>query len=52
MQLDNKSWSIPGDATGQAFPALVSYLETQAQTIKAVSGGVNELTVFGIRCVV
>lgn len=52
MQLDNKSWSIPGDATGQAFPALVCYLETQAQAIKAVSGGVNELTVFGIRCVV
>ena len=52
LQLDNKSWSIPGGATGQAFPALVSYLEIQAQAIKAVSDGVNELTVFGIRCVV
>jgi hypothetical protein len=52
MQLDNKSWSIPGGATCQPFPALVSYLEAQAQAIKAVSDGVNELTVFGIRCVV
>ncbi|MET4578667.1 hypothetical protein [Ottowia thiooxydans] len=52
MQLDNKTWSIPGGATGQAFPALVSYLESQAQAIKTVSDGVNELTVFGIRCVV
>lgn len=51
MQLDNKSWSIPGGATGQAFPALVSYLETQAAAIKASSTGVNELTVFGMRCV-
>lgn len=52
IQLDNKSWSIPGGARSQTFPALVSYLETQAQAIKAVSAGVNELTVFGIRCVV
>jgi len=52
MQLDKKTWSIPGGATGQAFPALVSYLETRAAVIKVNSPGVNELTVFGIRCVV
>jgi hypothetical protein len=52
MQLDGKTWSIPGESVGQSFPALVSYLETQAGAIKAVSDGVNELTVFGIRCIV
>jgi hypothetical protein len=52
MQLDNKSWSIPGGSTGQPFAALVSYLEAQADAIKRSSVGVNELAVFGIRCVV
>lgn len=52
MQLDQKTWDIPGDSRGRAFPALVDYLNGQAQSIKRNSVGVNELTVFGIRCVV
>jgi hypothetical protein len=52
MQLDNKSWAIPGGAIGQPFAALVSYLEAQAEAIKRSSAGVNELVVFGIRCTV
>ena len=52
MQLDDKAWDIPGGSKAQPFPALVSYLETQAESIKSSSSGVNELAVFGIRCVV
>jgi hypothetical protein len=52
MQLDHKSWAIPGGMTGQPFAALVSHLETQAEAIKRSSAEVNELVVFGIRCVV
>lgn len=52
MQLDCKSWDIPGDAARQPFDALVKYLEAQAASIKRSSSGVNELTVFGIRCVI
>jgi hypothetical protein len=52
MQLDNKAWSIPGGSVGQPFAALVDYLQVQAQSVKRTSAGVNELAVFGIRCVV
>ncbi|WP_312407706.1 hypothetical protein [Pseudomonas rhodesiae] len=52
MQLDNKTWSIPGGSTEQPFTALVDYLKPQAESIKRSSAGVSELTVFGIRCVV
>lgn len=52
MQLDKKTWNIPGGLNGQSFPALVKYLEAQAETIKRNSEGVNELVVFGMRCVV
>lgn len=52
MQLDDKAWDIPGGSRGQPFPALVSYLEAQAESIKSNSSDVNELAVFGIRCVV
>lgn len=52
MQLDNKSWAIPGGSAGQPFAALVDYLEMQANFIKGELAHVNELTVFGIRCVV
>ncbi|WP_207001256.1 hypothetical protein [Trinickia mobilis] len=52
MQLDNKTWTIPGGSAGQPFAALVGHLEAQAESIKRNSAGVNELTVFGIRCVV
>ena len=52
MQLDDKAWDIPGGTKGQPFPVLVSYLEAQAESIKSSSFGVNELAVFGIRCVV
>ena len=52
MQLDNKTWSIPGGSTGQPFTALVDYLVPQAESIKRSSAGVSELVVFGIRCVV
>ena len=58
MQLDNKVWDIPADAAGKPFAAgqpfaeLIKYLETQAEAIKRESAGVNELAVFGIRCVV
>lgn len=51
MQLDDKTWDIPGGPPKQPFSALVSYLETQAESIKRNSNGVNELTVFGICCV-
>ena len=52
MQLDEKVWDIPGGQKGQPFTALVHYLEDQAQAIKRSAAGVNELSVFGIRCVV
>ena len=52
MQLDGKTWTIPNGSAGQPFSALVRYLETQASVIKADSPHVNELMVFGIRCVV
>jgi len=51
MQLDNKTWTIPGGSARQPFAALVHYLEAQAESIKRSSAGVNELAVFGIRCV-
>jgi hypothetical protein len=52
MQLDNKTWSIPGGSTGQPLTALVDYLELQAESIKRNSSGVSELAVFAFRCVV
>ena len=52
MQLDNKTWNIPSEPLLQPFQALVRYLQTQADAIKAESTRINELTVFGIRCVV
>lgn len=52
MQLDDKTWNIPGSSRGQPFPALVSYLQAQAEIIKSNSLGVNELAVFGMRCVI
>lgn len=52
MQLDKKSWTIPGDSAGQRFASLMDYLDSQAEAIKRSSAGVNELAVFGIRCVV
>jgi hypothetical protein len=52
MQLDKKRWDIPGGPAGQPFDALVDYLDDQAKSIKRSSARVNELAVFGIRCVV
>lgn len=52
VQLDTKGWDIPGGAKKQPFEALVTYLERQAQEIKVASAGVNELTVFPMRCVI
>lgn len=52
MQLDDKTWDIPGGAKRQPFSALVTYLEGQASVIKAESPGVEELVVFGMRCIV
>ncbi|MDB5854818.1 MAG: hypothetical protein JWR22_2859 [Herminiimonas sp.] len=52
MQLDNKTWSIPGGSAGQPFASLIDYLQSQAEAIQRSSAGVNELAVFGIRCVV
>jgi hypothetical protein len=52
MQLDDKAWTIPGGSAGQPFAALVDYLEAKANSVKRASAGVNELAVFGIRCVV
>ena len=52
MQLDDKTWDIPGGATRQPFSALLAHLEGQANAIKASSPGVEELAVFGMRCIV
>ena len=52
MQLDKKTWDIPGGKKGQPFEALVEYLQQQAQLIKANSSSVEELTVIPLRCVI
>jgi hypothetical protein len=52
MQLDDKTWDIPGGAARQPFPALMEYLEGRARIIKSESSGVDELAVFGMRCVI
>ncbi len=52
MQLDDKTWDIPGGAKRQSFSELVEHLEKQAHAIKTSSRGVNELAVFGMRCLV
>lgn len=52
MQLDDKTWDIPDGKKGQPFEALVKYLQQQAQRIKDNSGGVDELIVFPMRCVI
>ncbi|ROZ66407.1 hypothetical protein EEB15_26730 [Ramlibacter sp. WS9] len=52
LQLDDKRWHIPAGASGQPFPALVTYLDHKAKSIKRISTGVNELVVFGISCIV
>lgn len=51
MQLDDKTWDIPEGLTRQPFATLVKYLEGQAGAIKAKSPSVEELSVFGMRCV-
>lgn len=51
MQLDKKTWNIPNEPLLQPFQALVRYLQTQADAIKAESARIDELTVFGVRCV-
>lgn len=51
MQLDDKTWDIPGGPARQPFATLVKYLECQAGVIKADSPSVEELSVFGMRCV-
>jgi len=52
LQLDDKTWEIPGGNKGQPFEALVEYLHQQAQRIKENSAGVDELMVFPMRCVI
>lgn len=52
MQLDRKTWDIPGGKRGQPFEAMVEYLHQQAQRIKERSAGVHELVVFPMRCVI
>lgn len=52
VQLDVKTWHIPGGSNGQHFNSLVQYLKNQAQSIKRGSANVNELEVFALRCVV
>ena len=52
MQLDDKKWDIPDELARQPFSALVGYLAGQATAIRAASAGVNELVVFGMRCIV
>lgn len=51
MQLDEKTWDIPGGRTRQPFSALVKYLEGQAAIIKLDFPDVDELRVFGMKCV-
>ena len=52
MQLDDKTWDIPGGLARQPFSALVDYLAGQAIAIQAASADVDELAVFGMRCIV
>lgn len=52
IQLDSKTWDIPGGRKGQPFEALVEYLQQQALRIKESALGINELIVFPMRCVI
>jgi hypothetical protein len=52
IQLDDKTWSIPGVGNRQPVSALVKYLNGQADLIKNRSPGVNELIVFCMRGIV
>jgi hypothetical protein len=47
--LDKKTWDIPGGKKRQPISALVTYLQEQANTIKA-ERGIQELIVFAIDC--
>ncbi|WP_420207970.1 hypothetical protein [Candidatus Electronema sp. JC] len=51
FRLDEKTWDIPGGKHRQQFPALVEYLQQQADIIKTSSANVQELHVIGIDCV-
>lgn len=52
IQLDDKTWNIPGGISGQPISALVTYLEAQADSIKGRSPCVKELAVFAMRGVI
>jgi len=51
FRLDKKTWDIPGVGKRQTFAALVRYLQSQADLIKANSSNVRELVVFPIDCI-
>lgn len=51
FRLDEKKWNIPNGKRNQQLPALVEYLQQQANTIEASSANVDALHVIGIDCV-
>jgi len=51
FRLDKKRWDIPGVGKRQTFPALVQYLQDQADAIKASLPHLQRLVVFPVDCV-
>lgn len=51
VQLDNKTWDIPGGMPKEPFNCLVGYLEDQAELIKREFPSVQELRVFAMSCI-
>ena len=52
FRLDTKTWDVPGGTSGQPFAALLEYLQTEADAVRAECPGIQALRVFGIDCVV
>jgi hypothetical protein len=50
IRLDNKKWQIPDGPDEGNFEDLLTYLQVQANQIKAQSANVERILVFGINC--
>lgn len=50
VQLDDKTWDIPGGMKKEPFDSLVGYLINQAELIKREFPRVQELSVFAMSC--
>jgi hypothetical protein len=50
MRLDNKKWQIPDGPNEGNYEDLLTYLQVQANQIKAQNANVERLLVFGINC--